>query len=168
MVVFRNVLPLNYIEEINNMELDFHETWQNGIDSIKQWIHVCKKQKDEKSFIKFKEAIDYFEKNTGIKVKDIHRCKVNIINPMTVDNITLERMIHIDTDYDPKVNYNSLVCYLNDIDGDTVFFDDSKNEIFRCTPKKGDVVFFKSHIFHRATPPSQGDRKVINFMLETE
>lgn len=165
--VFDSVLPESYIDNILNQNIDFHETWQNGIDSIKQWIHVCKKEPTDNIFVLLKKSLNYLENKTDIKVLNILRCKLNIIKPMQVNDITISNMIHIDTDQEDGKEFNSAIFYLNDADGDTVFFDKNKKETFRCSPKKGRVVFFSSHMLHRATPPIQNERRVINFVLET-
>ena len=58
------------------------------------------------------------------------------------------------------------VClyYVNNSDGDTVFFeDDEVTEIKRVSPKKGRIVFFNGLIKHAATFPSLNPRSVVNF-----
>jgi len=57
------------------------------------------------------------------------------------------------------------VClyYVNDSEGDTVFFDDSKKEIKRVSPKKGRIAFFDGTIYHAGTPSETNSRAVINF-----
>ena len=69
---------------------------------------------------------------------------------------------HRDLLYDHKV----CLYYFNDSDGDTVFFDDDDNEIFRQTPKKNTAVIFDGNIQHCSSTPTQ--RRVIlniNFLL---
>lgn len=47
-----------------------------------------------------------------------------------------------------------LVYYVNDSDGDTVFYDkDHATEIFRCKYKKGRAVLFPADIYHKAEAP---------------
>lgn len=164
--IIDDVLPKTFVDEIVNQNIDFHETWQNGIGSIKQWIYVCAKQPSDKVFVLLKQALNYLQDKTGIKIKDIHRCKLNIIKPMNISHDVLDNMIHIDTDPEPNVTYKSIIFYLNDADGDTVFFDNNKKEIDRCSPQLGRAVIFDSTMFHRATPPTSKDRRVINFLIE--
>jgi len=57
------------------------------------------------------------------------------------------------------------VClyYVNDSDGETIFFDDNENEIKRITPKKGRIAFFNGNIPHSASLPTNNTRAVLNF-----
>ena len=62
------------------------------------------------------------------------------------------------------VNFPHLVClyYVNDSDGDTLFFNDKGDEIKRVSPKKGRIVFFEGSIPHCGSEPSKL-RSIINF-----
>ena len=57
------------------------------------------------------------------------------------------------------------VClyYVNDSDGDTVFFDDVNQEIKRVTPKRGRIAFFDGSISHSSSSPTKIHRSVINY-----
>lgn len=57
------------------------------------------------------------------------------------------------------------VClyYVCDSEGDTILFDDNKNEIQRVSPKKGRIVFFDGSIKHCSSSPSKTHRVVVNF-----
>ena len=68
--------------------------------------------------------------------------------------------IHTDLDYPHMV----FLYYVNDSDGDTVFFkDDEKTELKRVTPKKGRGVFFNGLIKHCSTRPSKSHRCIFNY-----
>ena len=54
------------------------------------------------------------------------------------------------------------IYYVNDSDGDTVFFDNEDNEIFRQTPKRNTGVIFDGSILHSAETSSQ-HRFIINY-----
>jgi len=56
------------------------------------------------------------------------------------------------------------VClyYVNDADGDTIFFNDKKQEIKRVSPKKGRIAFFDGSIYHCGTPSNTKSRAVVN------
>jgi hypothetical protein len=85
--------------------------------------------------------------------------------------------IHID------LNYDHMVClyYVNDVDGDTVLFEETagsfknktvlkeklqKNEFkiaYRVTPKKGRCIVFNGKRYHSSSGPTKGVRCIINF-----
>ena len=69
---------------------------------------------------------------------------------------------------DARVNgYKSLIYYINDNDGDTIFFNDKLKEIKRVSPKKGRAVIFDSQILHcGCNPIKQQQRAVINFIYK--
>ena len=56
------------------------------------------------------------------------------------------------------------IYYVNNSDGDTIWFDDDMKEIFRLTPKRGTLVYFPCRMRHCGQPPRQHQmRAVINF-----
>ena len=70
--------------------------------------------------------------------------------------------IHIDR---PE-NHMVMLYYVNDSDGDTIFYDDNENEIKRVTPKKGRIAFFDGSIKHSGSSPSNSTRIVINYNFQ--
>lgn len=66
---------------------------------------------------------------------------------------------HTDMSYPHYV----VLYYVNDADGDTVFFDNNNNIITNVTPKKGRVVFFNGSVLHSGGVPKSGPRCVVNF-----
>ena len=56
------------------------------------------------------------------------------------------------------------VClyYVNDSEGDTIFFNNKNKEIKRVSPKKGRIAFFDGGILHCPTPSNTQSRAVIN------
>jgi hypothetical protein len=64
-------------------------------------------------------------------------------------------------------NYRSFVYYVNDSDGDTLFFDNNQNITDRFSPKKGTGILFNSNIRHAGQNPiNHYTRAVINFVWE--
>ena len=75
------------------------------------------------------------------------------------------------TDINDPFNKNkkaiSMIYYVHDTDGDTVFYDDNcKKIIKKVSPKKGRAVIFDSLIFHSYMRPVKSDKRVvINFIV---
>lgn len=72
--------------------------------------------------------------------------------------------------HDPHIDLNfphiGLIYYINDSDGDTIFFeDDYATQIKSVTPKKGRSVLFNGNIPHAAGIPTLGPRCIVNFNL---
>ena len=57
-----------------------------------------------------------------------------------------------------------LIYYLNDSDGDTVFFEDEKI-IERVSPKKGRIVLFDGNTLHAGGYPSDTPRCIVNYNI---
>ena len=72
---------------------------------------------------------------------------------------SLSSQIHTDLEFPHWV----CLYYVNDTDGDTIFFDDNNNEIKRVPPKKGRIAFFDGTIKHRGGIPFKNHRAVVNF-----
>ena len=60
------------------------------------------------------------------------------------------------------------VClyYVNDSDGDTIFYDKNNKEINRVSPKKGRIAFFDGSIDHCGSKPQNNTRIVINTVFQ--
>jgi len=65
--------------------------------------------------------------------------------------------------------YKTAIYYINDSDGDTLFFDDAKNIVCRQTPKKNTLVLFSGDLLHSAQLPIVSPKRLvvnINFILD--
>ena len=57
-----------------------------------------------------------------------------------------------------------LIYYVNDSDGDTIFFAGDK-ELQRVSPKKGRIVIFDGHTLHAGGFPTDNPRCIVNYNL---
>jgi hypothetical protein len=92
----------------------------------------------------------------------LSRCKVNM---NTIDNRFKNKYHtpHIDNAHENQI---TAIYYVNDSDGDTIFFDAKGKITERLTPKKGRLVWWKGKIFHaKSSPVETKQRVVVNFNL---
>ena len=95
------------------------------------------------------------------KMDDIVRVKANCLFNTTSDKYHTP---HIDG-Y-PAPAYAG-IYYVNDSDGDTVFFDKNWKVTERIAPEKGKFVLFDGNIFHASTSPQKTNvRLIININSE--
>ena len=105
--------------------------------------------------------------NSKIKVE---RIKVNLLLPTIKKIDNSYHRPHIDHG-NPEVK--TLLYYINDSDGDTVFFDKTWTGadpgqlkiINRITPKAGSAVLFDSNQYHASSTPTVGVRSVLNVVF---
>jgi|TARA_E500000318_G_scaffold24298_2_gene24481 hypothetical protein len=60
-------------------------------------------------------------------------------------------------------NHYAMIYYVNDSDGDTIFYDNKENIIKKISPKKGRIAFFNGDILHSGSAPTQNLRIVLNY-----
>ncbi len=92
----------------------------------------------------------------GLAMKEIILGRIFIVTPYETN---LEHYApHVDLPFDHLV----VLYYVNDADGDTVFF--NNNQIVKqVSPKRGRVVAFDGSIYHGGGIPKTGPRCAINF-----
>lgn len=95
---------------------------------------------------------------------DVFRMKVNLLMPYP--NAPEYHVPHQDVVWgEGGRTYKSFLYYLNDVDGDTFFFNDNGNIIKRFTPKANTMIEFNSRILHASSNPTQGPRYVLNTVM---
>ena len=102
----------------------------------------------------------YFSLASGIKVDKPIRIKANLTTPDIFYSENLHRPAHYDT---LDKNIVTVIYYVNDSDGDTVFYDkrfegDPVGDIKvvkSVTPKKGRAVIFDSNQLHAGSCPRE-------------
>jgi hypothetical protein len=102
------------------------------------------------------------------------RIKVNLLLKQPTFPADHYNLVHVDNIHEDKW---SAVYYLNDSDGDTVLFNEFREElpptkltIFkRISPKKNRLVVFNSSRYHASCNPSiNTERFIINFVMDTK
>jgi hypothetical protein len=97
------------------------------------------------------------EKSFEVSIKELLRVKLNLTGPITGYKPTNFCSPHVDW---PDRKHHVMLYYINDSDGDTVFFKtptDMYNEdleiTHRVTPKKGRCVLFDGSMYHTQSNP---------------
>jgi hypothetical protein len=170
-MIIENLLPQSYKKEIQDALLGDLFPWylnKNIVPSVEksscQFTHTLYRndQIESDAFSLIKPMIYFIEDKTNTPIKKIERIKANL-RTKTINN-EYKLNIHKDQDQD---NYKSFLYYVNDSDGDTLFFDEDKKIINSVTPKENSGVFFNSNINHTSQAPIKNDcRIVINFIFE--
>jgi len=109
----------------------------------------------------------------------VHRSKVNMY--LKSPN-TKQHTPHVDTEYDDNDNAKtqswSLLYYVNETDGDTVFYNEhwthdinfdefELTEYMRIPPKPNTAILFKSNRYHSSSSPTDHLRRInVNTVLD--
>ena len=101
--------------------------------------------------------------NLNIKYEDILRTQINlqIPTPSNPGNNT-HNTPHVDFPSISKPTF-TLIYYVNDCDGDTIFFDSDLNIRQKVTPKKGKIALFNGNLPHTSTHPLLNNRYIISY-----
>jgi len=101
----------------------------------------------------------------------IYRIKINMNCPFPNNKKENYGPPHTDVEIpDPNLpgakKAISVIYYINNTDGDTVFFNKKLNEIKRVSPRQGRAVIFDSNINHAGSCPIYSPcRQIINIIL---
>ena len=143
-----------------------------NVKDHKQLLHQFYKINDDNNTVKCSEhhkIVDDLINNILVKLNlndiVIRRAKVNLQQQFTDNKPEYHNTPH----YDMLIKHYVCIYYVNDSDGDTLFFDNEKdcNIINRISPKKGRFLFFKGDTLHTCQHPIKStDRVVINIDLE--
>ena len=108
--------------------------------------------------------LNFFNKYIGLGNRNMIRAHVTFHWPRP-EHFGVPHNAHVDQPYPHTV----ALYYVNDTDGDTVFFDkdDLTKVIHRETPKKGKCVIFDGeYAYHASTSPSKNIRMTLNINYE--
>ena len=71
-----------------------------------------------------------------------------------------KRYVHTDKKYKHLVG----LYYVNDTDGDTIFYEDDEKTIIKTvSPKKGRMAIFEGDVPHTGGYPTLRERAIVNF-----
>ena len=106
------------------------------------------------------------EETTNKSIKHIVRIKANLL---TQTNLNQNNKFEIHSDAEKGEDCYSFLYYVNNSDGDTVFYSDNENEIQRITPKENSGILFKSELLHMGESPKINRRRiVVNVVIKFE
>ena len=192
--VIDNYLPKEYVDDIEKLFLKPEEhssseiNWYYNDYTASKDADYLKRIKDNKHFFDSyqfthifynmgEKNSSYFDKiikileDTKINWKSIERIKANFTTNLTNrkpgDIVVPHQDIKPNSDYYKNKKAISIIYYVHNTDGDTVFYDDEcKKIIKKVSPKKGRAVVFDSLIFHSYKSPMKSDKRVvINFIV---
>ena len=111
----------------------------------------------------FQKQIDFFEEKFGFEYNKISRIRMGLHTKISNESKTFTP--HTDSHKPHFV----IIYYVNDSDGDTVFYGagNRSTEICRVSPEKNSAVFFDGSTHHAGSSPAKHARRiVINFLFE--
>jgi len=112
------------------------------------------------------------EHQCNIKIRGILRVKANMMFPDQRSVNLIHNTPHVDVP--GETEFLSAIYYVNNSDGDTVFFNEFENDNFeylteykRICPKKNSLVIFNSHRYHASSNPRlTANRTILNLVLQ--
>ena len=158
--VFDNILPVYIQNTIENQLLRKEFTFNPNIANRDPNDYFPAFSRDltttKQDFILSNQIIHYLGSKLNLYITDIIRSRLIFQLPA---NYSLEDYSHRDLDYP----HFTCIYYVNDSDGDTIFYTDyNGDEIKRVSPKKGRIAFFDGSIIHTGTYPTIKERVIIN------
>ena len=130
------------------------------------FVHDIHKREESKTIVvsdQGKVIVDHIFKNIKNRFNkklSILRSKANLQTQFTDNNNSYHNTPHKDFDLEHTV----ALYYVNDSDGDTIFFAGDK-ELQRVTPKKGRIVLFDGNTLHAGGFPTDNPRCIVNYNL---
>jgi hypothetical protein len=104
---------------------------------------------------------NFAAKTETLRAKKLTKCKLNL-NYKDV-SFAEDEFYPIHKDMNEQ-NGITAIYYVNDCDGDTLFFNSNNEVVKSVTPKKGRIVYFDNQILHAGQPPKKNMYRIlINF-----
>lgn len=101
----------------------------------------------------------HIAKTQGVHVGEVLRIKANLNTPQIDYPQGHHFAAHTDTE---EANVMTCLYYVNDCDGETIFFDKKTlKEVNRVEPKKGRLVIFNANTPHAGRPPIKAKQRCV-------
>jgi hypothetical protein len=179
MKIIEDFIPQVYQDEIDKTLLGDNFPWymhkstvsdayagntnKNVVDSP-QFVHIFNVNNEATSqYWPLLQPLGYFLMGqVDVDTRHVLRVKANLNMQDALFDTDKHFTPHIDCRDASK--FITAIYYVNDADGDTLFFDKKQKVVERITPKKGTLVYFDGHDLHAGQAPSKSPyRCVINF-----
>jgi hypothetical protein len=181
-IKIENFLPLRYFKKIEELFFDKknlnnfpwfyipNSTYFENIENfdIKHFSFghtIFQEDVVKNNYFDFFSPILYFLPTDSNKNIRLLRIRAGLLTRVSENKIIDEA--HVDFNF----NHKTLLLYINDSDGDTIFYSDKycKNIIFTNTPKKNSAIIFNGNIYHSSSHPIKNSIRIalnINFIEE--
>lgn len=111
------------------------------------------------------QIFNSFANKHSIPFSKILRMKLNLLPRGGINDVGKYHTPHIDYDKEHKV----FLYYINDSDGDTIFFEETYNgkeileftEMDRISPKRGKGIVFSGERYHASSSPIQNSYRIV-------
>lgn len=189
MKIIDDIFPEQFQNYVENLFLSDNFPWyfssmtadsekcawdKNTKDSI-QFCHVLVRDAQSNSplWANLHTMAQWIILKENLKIESIARVKVNLTLPDKNHTTGIHLPAHTDTL--PGATGLTGIYYVNDSDGDTLFFKNQENpndeleEIARVSPKKGRLVLFDCNTLHAGCLPDKAIKRCVlnlNFPVE--
>jgi hypothetical protein len=148
-------ISYNFFNPINNFHPHYSDKRKEGFGFGNIFFKSGDVNKEDMLF--FNQILYQACFSLNLIVEKIHNARIWLLTPEKENYISEP---HTDMP-DPHL---ACLYYVNDTDGDTIFFNQDKTTIIKkVAPKKGRVVIFDGSIWHSSSTPTKNVRSVINF-----
>jgi len=110
-------------------------------------------------FDNFFEIPRLFCRAENLILQEVMAARIYLILPYETD------LQHYAPHIDFPIPHTVLLYYVNDADGNTVFFNKKNEVVEEITPKKGRLLVFDGTVYHGGGIPRTGPRCVVNYNL---
>ena len=163
-----NVLNESYLEYLNKTITSNSFPWYFLIESANNkkspttlekkysWSHILFQENRESSYTYniFYPAVLQILESLNLKNKKILRLRLGMT---TAYNEKLINNSHTDFEFE----HETILLYLNDSDGNTIFYDKKGKIIKEIQPKKNKIVYFNGLIPHSSSKPYENTYRIV-------